>query len=93
MPTYHAPSLSETAKFTDLDNQARQEIAHAVAEAREARAERDRAMKDLRLLQLESQSWKEDTASSKAAVRFAFLSVIIQQPICHLACSSKTNSM
>lgn len=40
-----------------------------MAETCEARAERDKAMKDLRVMQLESQSWKEDAASSRAAVR------------------------
>lgn len=40
-----------------------------MAETREAKAERDKAMKDLRVLQLESQSWKEGAASSRAAVR------------------------
>lgn len=63
---YH---LNRCIQFTEVQSQARQEIAQAVAQTQEVRAERDKAMRDLRTLQLESQSLKEDAALSKAAVR------------------------
>lgn len=41
-----------------------------MAEVLDARVERDKALKDLHTAQLESQSWKQETASTKAVVSY-----------------------
>ncbi|KAF9483371.1 hypothetical protein BDN70DRAFT_918432 [Pholiota conissans] len=68
-----AESLSEFSKsaykaFTEIEIQARQEVARAMNETREARLERDKALKDLHNSHLDLHSWKQELASSKAAL-------------------------
>lgn len=60
---------SECMQFAEVEGQSRSEVARAVAETREMRVERDKAFKDLHTAHLETQSWKQEASTSKAAVR------------------------
>jgi hypothetical protein len=60
--------LLYVCQFKELENQAREQIAHATAELLDARVEKDTATKDLHMAQLESQSWKQEAAATKASV-------------------------
>ncbi|KAG5638706.1 hypothetical protein H0H81_010688 [Sphagnurus paluster] len=82
MPTNTNPSgllaeslaaLSKSAyqAFSDVENQARREVAQANADSREARLERDRALEDLHAAQLEGQAWEKEVASVNAAWKTA----------------------
>jgi hypothetical protein len=79
-------------KFTEVEAQARQEVARAMNETREAKMERDIALKDLHNSHLDLQSWKQELAASKAAVRLIYLvlNMVIDQ-LCLLARSSRTD--
>ena len=44
-------------------------MARALADTREAKLERDKAVRDLHAFQLEAQSWKQEVVASKASVR------------------------
>ncbi|KAG1745944.1 uncharacterized protein EDB91DRAFT_1236246 [Suillus paluster] len=61
--------------FTSIQDQTRLEVTQASAEAREARRERDEAVKALHELRLEEQAWKQEAGSRKAAVEQAELTV------------------
>jgi len=52
-----------------VESQSRQEVARALADTREAKLERDKAVRDLHAFQLEAQSWKQEVVASKASVR------------------------
>ncbi|KAF8964363.1 hypothetical protein BDZ97DRAFT_902787 [Flammula alnicola] len=75
-----AESLSEFSKaaykaFSEVESQSRQEVAHAMADTRDAKMERDKAFRELHACQLESQSWKQEVAASKAALSQAELTI------------------
>ncbi|KAG0701385.1 hypothetical protein DFH29DRAFT_567753 [Suillus ampliporus] len=61
--------------FTSIQDQTRLEVTQASAEAREARRERDEAVKALHELRLEEQVWKQDSGARKAVVEQAELTV------------------
>ncbi|KAF9568793.1 hypothetical protein CPC08DRAFT_702388 [Agrocybe pediades] len=78
-----AESLSEFSKsaykaFSEVESQSRMEVARAMAEAREARVDRDKAYKDLHTAQMESQSWKQEVITTKAALTQAELTIANQ---------------
>ncbi|KAF5315161.1 hypothetical protein D9619_007217 [Psilocybe cf. subviscida] len=54
--------------FSEVEAQTRREVAQAVAEAREAKLDRDRARKELHTLQMSLQSMMQETATNKAAL-------------------------
>ncbi|KAF8908863.1 hypothetical protein CPB84DRAFT_1766175 [Gymnopilus junonius] len=75
-----AESLSDFSRaayqaFSEVEAQARMEVARSVAETREARTERDNAVRELHLCQLEVQSCKQEAAASKAALAQAELTI------------------
>ncbi len=82
--------LLYVCQFKELENQAREQIAHATAELRDARVERDKAIKDLHMAQLESQSWKQEAAATKAVVScirvldHLFVNVLLILTVYHL---------
>ncbi|TFK40536.1 hypothetical protein BDQ12DRAFT_664282 [Crucibulum laeve] len=73
-------AVSKTAyqAFADIETQARSEVTRAVAETREARNERDKAVKELHTTQLEWQAWKQETAACKASLQQAELTIVHQ---------------
>ncbi|KIM43118.1 hypothetical protein M413DRAFT_9890 [Hebeloma cylindrosporum] len=78
-----ADSLSDFSKaayqaFTAVESQSRQEVARALADAREAKLERDKAVRDLHAFQLEAQSWKQEVVASKASLTQAELTIAHQ---------------
>ncbi|KAF5382592.1 hypothetical protein D9615_002920 [Tricholomella constricta] len=86
MPTSTNPSgllaeslaaLSKSAyqAFAEVENQARQDVAQATTDAREARLERDRALEVLHSAQLEGQGWQKEVANVKAALKQAEISI------------------
>ncbi|KAG9315815.1 hypothetical protein JVU11DRAFT_3464 [Chiua virens] len=58
-----------TLAFTAAQDQARNDVTQATADAREARRERDEAVNTLHAYRLEEQAWKEESSVWKAAVR------------------------
>ncbi|KAG1855774.1 hypothetical protein C8R48DRAFT_719208 [Suillus tomentosus] len=61
--------------FTNIQDQTRQEVTQASAEAREARRERDEAIKALHELRLEEQAWKQEAGVRQSAVEQAELTI------------------
>ncbi|KAG2364424.1 hypothetical protein BDR07DRAFT_1482538 [Suillus spraguei] len=61
--------------FTTIQDQTRQEVTQACAEAREARRERDEAIKALHELRLEEQAWKQEAGARQSAVEQAELTI------------------
>ncbi|KAG2124253.1 hypothetical protein BD769DRAFT_1388809 [Suillus cothurnatus] len=63
-------SLNEVVNiaFTSIQDQAHQEITQACAEAREARRERDEAVKALHELGIEEQAWKQEGGARQSAI-------------------------
>ncbi|KAG2037842.1 hypothetical protein BDR03DRAFT_956318 [Suillus americanus] len=61
--------------FTSLQDQTRQEVTQACAEAREARRERDEAVKALNELRIEEQVWKQEAGVRQSAVEQAELTI------------------
>ncbi|KAF6757372.1 hypothetical protein DFP72DRAFT_1044263 [Ephemerocybe angulata] len=63
--------LSKTTHqiIADVEARARTEVARAVAEANEARHQRDKALKDLHAAQIEAEAARREGVASKAAVR------------------------
>ncbi|KAG2071373.1 hypothetical protein BDR04DRAFT_512645 [Suillus decipiens] len=61
--------------FTTIQDQTRQEVTQACAEAREARRERDEAIKALHELRLEEQAWKQEAGVRQSAVEQAELTI------------------
>ncbi|KAG5648325.1 hypothetical protein DXG03_004897 [Asterophora parasitica] len=64
-----ALSKSAYQAFAGVENQARQDVAQATADAREARLERDTALESLHSSQLEVKGWQKEVASVKAMAR------------------------
>jgi len=83
----HRDQFDAKYQFSEVESQSRMEVARAMAEIREAKIERDKAYKELHATQMESQSWKQEVVTTKAAVRlFVLLILIIVQlthPISH----------
>ncbi|KAG1885068.1 hypothetical protein F4604DRAFT_149891 [Suillus subluteus] len=61
--------------FTSLQDQTRQEVTQACAEAREARRERDEAVKALHELRIEEQAWKQEAGARQSVVEQAELTI------------------
>lgn len=61
--------------FTNIQDQTRQEVTQASAEAREARRERDEAVKALHELRLAEQAWKQEAGARQSAVEQAELTI------------------
>ncbi|KAG1772410.1 hypothetical protein EDD22DRAFT_433371 [Suillus occidentalis] len=61
--------------FTSIQDQTRQEVTQASAEAREARRERDEAVKALHELRLAEQAWKQEAGARQSAVEQAELTI------------------
>ncbi|KAG1820709.1 hypothetical protein EV424DRAFT_1402049 [Suillus variegatus] len=61
--------------FTNIQDQTRQEVTQASAEAREARRERDEAIKALHELRLEEQAWKQEAGVRQSVVEQAELTI------------------
>ncbi|KAG1770876.1 hypothetical protein EV702DRAFT_1138318 [Suillus placidus] len=61
--------------FTSIQDQSRQEVTQASAETREARRERDEAVKALHELRLEEQVWKQEAGARQSAVEQAELTI------------------
>ncbi|KAG2112207.1 uncharacterized protein F5147DRAFT_684272 [Suillus discolor] len=61
--------------FTNIQDQTRQEVTQASTEAREARRERDEAIKALHELRLEEQAWKQEAGVRQSAVEQAELTI------------------
>ncbi|TFK27730.1 hypothetical protein FA15DRAFT_754115 [Coprinopsis marcescibilis] len=62
----------------DAELRSRAEVAKAVEETKEARVQRDKALKDYCVLQKEVQLWKEEANASKAALGQAELTIAHQ---------------
>ncbi|KAJ8595244.1 hypothetical protein M405DRAFT_878313 [Rhizopogon salebrosus TDB-379] len=86
MPTNSPPSVILTdalaslnkavnIAFASIQDQARQEVTHASTEGREARRERDEAVKALHECKLEEQAWRQEAGVWKAAVEQAELTI------------------
>lgn len=61
-------------QFAELESQSRLEVARLNAEVREAKLERDKAVKDLHAFQLESHNWKQEIVAAKASVGICIIS-------------------
>ncbi|KAG2034596.1 hypothetical protein BDR03DRAFT_1013343, partial [Suillus americanus] len=70
-------SLNEVVNiaFTSIQDQAHQEVTQAYAEAREARRERDEAIKALHELGIEEQAWKQEGGARQSAIEQAKLTI------------------
>lgn len=73
-------SLSKSAlhAFAQVENQARSEVARVVADAQEARNERDKALDAQHKYQLEGQAWKQEVMNYKASLKQAEISIAHQ---------------
>lgn len=56
-------------QFAEVEAQSRLEVARMGVEVREAKADRDKAIRELHTFQLEAQGWKQEIVTTKAAVR------------------------
>ncbi|KAG2129131.1 hypothetical protein DEU56DRAFT_499236 [Suillus clintonianus] len=61
--------------FTSIQDQTRLEVTQASAEAREARRERDEAIKALHELRLDEQAWRQEANARQSAVEQAELTI------------------
>ncbi|KAH9480315.1 hypothetical protein JR316_0006913 [Psilocybe cubensis] len=65
-------------QFADVEARSRLEVARMCVELREAKADRDKAVRELHVFQLEAQGWKQEIVSTKAALSQAELTIAHQ---------------
>ncbi|EAU85736.2 hypothetical protein CC1G_04953 [Coprinopsis cinerea okayama7 len=82
-PTALADALAVVSRtahklVADAEGRARSEVASAVAEANEARSQREKALKDQQTAEREAQAWKDEVTTLKAALGQAELTIAHQ---------------